>query len=219
MGENELSNGRAEASARVVAAQDLAEVSADDIDAFLDSLDPQPFSEEQVQRLLGRLVLGDVSTSRPPASQRPAGARFESKRTARAGARAYRLACEELENRLPPSVYGAALGASALDLRPTVATMPLGETVRLWQGRVVMEVQSSADAWTERQGIGLRGSSLSPAVTATAVSGVFASDDYRDDEDAAARPDDEAFAGHTWETIYSDTDCASFVVSELQLAG
>jgi hypothetical protein len=213
MGENELSSGRAEAMARVIAAQDLSEVATDDIDAFLDSLEPQPFSEEQVQRLLGRLVLVTGAASRAPASVVPARPRFESKRTARTGCRAYRLICEELENRLPPSVYGAAVGAPALDLRANVTAIPLGETVRLWQGRPAIEVH--CDAWGDQgwgRGFALRNSAPNNAVTTTAVNGVFASDDYQDHGDMA-------FAGHDWESIYNDTDCASFVSSELQLAG
>jgi hypothetical protein len=123
---------------RVLFSANLSEVTPAEIDAFLDTLEAEPFTEEQVERILGRLDLGGVC-DRIPSVERPR--RFPVRSLRRS--QGYRLSCEELENRLPPSSCSTTFAAE-LDFR--MAVLPVNATVRLWEAHAVMEVHGSADA-------------------------------------------------------------------------
>jgi hypothetical protein len=206
--EYEPNNVLAETIARVVAADDLADVCPDDIDTFLDTLEWEPFTDAQVQRICGRLTFGTrpgSSPTRPLANPRPPdrserGIDCRARRTRGTG---YRLACEELEARLPPSVYAGAADAPALDLGVTPATGALGQTVRLWQDGHVVQVQGRAEAhrgWREDPG------------EAAALSDAFAAG-------ASRSLDDDDPSGLPWESLFNEVDCPCEAACGLQLAG
>jgi len=198
MVDNELDGVLVERIARVMFAPDLAAIAPGDIDAFLNSLEAEPFTEEQVERILGRIGLGGSpggGPARPAAAERPG--RFANRRPGRQKSQGYRLSCEELENRLPPSVYGAALAGPGLDFGMTLAAVPASATVRLWEGRAMMEVQGSADPWESGQ----------------------APSWGRSPYDATGASGGDAAAGVAWEALFCDMDGSCPVPCELQLAG
>ena len=223
MVDNERNGMLAETIARVLAAEDLAALAPGDLDLFLGTLAAEPFTEEQVQRILGRLDLGEAAVAgpaRPLANPRPS-----ERRAARSRAAGYRLACEELETRLPPSVCGAAFEGPGLEAVLVLATVPLGETVQLWLGEQVVEVNDGLETaatrpapWWRRGGRG-QDADGEGSVTATALNGVFASDDYPDSGAAAGFAAAEVQDRLPWESLFSDGDCLSMTAGELQLAG
>jgi hypothetical protein len=140
---------------RVVFAADLADVMPAEIDAFLDTLEVEPFTDEQVERILGRLDLGGVCERTPTVeSIRRLPARRSLRRT-----QGYRLSCEELENRLPPSSCSTTFAAE-LDFR--MAVLPVNATVRQWEARPLMEIHGSADAAEEASAHAWDGSTGAP---------------------------------------------------------
>jgi hypothetical protein len=206
--EYEPNNVLAETIARVVAADDLADVFPEDIDTFLDTLECEPFTDAQVQRICGRLTLGTLpgsSPTRPLANPRPLDRteRGIDRRARRARGTGYRLACEELETRLPPSVYAATGDAPALELSVTSATEALGQTVRLWHGGHLTEVQGRAEVhlgWREDPG------------EAAALSDAFAAG-------ASRSLGDDGASGLPWESLFGEMDCPCEAACALQLAG
>jgi len=206
MVDNELDGLLVERIARVRFAVDLADVASADIDAFLDHLEVEPFSDEQVERILGRIGLESPACSRP-ADDGP-GKRsdfFSGRRTGRSKSPCYRLSCEELENRLPPSVYGAAAAGAGLDFGMTLAVVPASATVRLWEARHVMEVQGSATP-------------LAASRSGDSAPGWEHGEEYSL-SDHADLPNGNSAAGVSWEALFSELDCSSSVACELQLAG
>jgi hypothetical protein len=211
MVDNELDGVLAARIARVTYAADLSEVASQDIDAFLDALEVDPFTDEQLDRILGRIGLSAPvggSPVRPEAGERRG--RFPGRRTARSPS-GYRLSCEELENRLPPSVYGAALGGPGLHVGMTLATLPPGATVHLWETRHVMEVHGSANPWEE----GRPPARL--AALGTALHGAFPTCEQSEDDDSD-NPSGDA-AGFSWEALFCEMDVSAPASCELQLAG
>jgi hypothetical protein len=186
MVDNELDGVLAARRDRVTFAVDLAEVAPADLDGFLNALEVEPFTDEQVERILGRIGLSGGDRFGP--TERPA--RFPNRRTPRKN-QGYRLNFEELENRLPPSVCGAALAGPGLEFGMSLATVAAGTTVHLWEARHVMEVQGSADAWENCQGSQWSGNA----------------------------PGGDAAAGVSWEMLFNEMDGACPAAFELQLAG
>jgi hypothetical protein len=150
MVEKEMDAVLAARIARVMYTADLSDLAPVDIDTFLDTLEVEPFSDEQVARILGRIGLNGPAG---PAPVRPHSAepprRLSNRRLPASRNVGYRLSCEELENRLPPSACGNALGASALEFGIPVKAVPAGATVRLWDAGQVMEVHGSPEAWED----------------------------------------------------------------------
>jgi len=198
MVDNELDGALVERIARVRLAVDLAAVSAEDIDAFLGHLEVEPFTDAQVERIFGRIALDGPARDGParPSSAERSG-RFPVRRSTRATSQGYRLSCEELENRLPPSVCGPAAAGAGLMFGMTLATVPASATVRLWEARHVMEVQGSAGSWQDSQGDPWSMRSH--------------------DDDGLGLPGGDAAAEVPWEALFSEMDCP--VSCELQLAG
>jgi hypothetical protein len=223
MAENERNEVFAETIARVIAAEDLATLTPGDIDFFLSTLAVEPFTEEQVQRILGRLDLGEVAgagPARPLANPRP-----RERRVPRSRAVGYRLSCEELETRLPPSVCGAAFDGPVLEAVLVLATVPLAESVQLWLGEQVVESHGGPDREASRpapwwrRGERDQDPEAEASATATALNGVFASDDYPDSGAAAGLAGIGPHEALPWESLFSDGDCLSTEAGELQLAG
>jgi hypothetical protein len=177
--------------ARVVFTADLSELASADIDTFLDTLEVEPFTDQQIARILGRLGLNGPAATNPARCSAEAPQRLPSRRLPSSRNVGYRLSCEELENRLPPSGCGNALTGSALEFGMPVTAVSAGATVRLWDDRQVMEIQGSADAWEENQ----------PSSW----------------DHGADLPNGEAAAGVSWDVLYGDLDYA--MAGELQLAG
>jgi hypothetical protein len=93
----------AEKAARVLVSVDLTDVSAEDIDVFLESVTAEPFSGEKIQRILGKAGLGRLrATARD--------CRGNLNRNGDAGRRNYRLDCEQLEKRMGPQPVHRSLG-------------------------------------------------------------------------------------------------------------
>jgi hypothetical protein len=218
--EYEPNNVLAETIARVVAVDDLADLLPEDIDVFLSSLEWEPFNDEQVQRICGRFMLSPPSPSipaRPLANPRPVDRteRGVDRRAQRTKASGYRLACEELENRLPPSVYSMAAGEPTLELSVTSPAEPPGQSVRLWQDSRVVQIQAAAESWDEAPGAWR----ASAGHTAAALSDVFAGGAYRLETDASGIPGDDSPPSAPWESVFSDMECPCEASCGLQLAG
>jgi hypothetical protein len=143
MVENDMDAVLAERVARVMFTADLSDLAAVDIDAFLDTLEVEPFSDEQVSRILGRLGLNGPSAADPVRPRSESPRRQPARRLGGNRNVGYRLSCEELENRLPPST----LGAASLELGMPMTAVPAGATVRLWDDGQVMEIHGSAGSW------------------------------------------------------------------------
>src|SRR5262245_20987623 len=101
MGNHQSNDLLADRITRVRVSVDLADVTPEDIDAFLDAVGGVPLAEGQVRRILARVPRGAVAAARP---RRDAAAR-------RPGCR---LDCEQLERRLTPSgLAGFPVGGDA----------------------------------------------------------------------------------------------------------
>jgi hypothetical protein len=104
---------------RVIAAVDLAEVPREDIDAFLGAIQPEPLSEETARRIYQQAS----RASGPDRDGKPAQGRNGARTSAQV--RNYRLTCEQLEDRLPPSAFLFSLGSRSFDsIRDSATALP-----------------------------------------------------------------------------------------------
>jgi hypothetical protein len=212
MGNDQANDLLAEKIARVLVSVDLADVASDDIDAFLDSVECEPFSEAKVQRILRRALPGGF---RAP--------RAREATPARAGRRAapYRLTCEQLERRLSPSVFVSPLGGRPLDAFPQAPTDLTVEVVRVEKrlGEPArLEFREHDRGWGEASPLDPVG--VRTALTQETLSSVFASQEYQ----SGSGFEDAGFAGEdmpiclAWN--YLDSQSAEACESApLQLAG
>jgi hypothetical protein len=216
----------AETIARVIYTKDLTELAPEDLDVFLNALQAEPFTEEQMRRILGRLALDQHQAGGRDGSRTTSvSGRAGTRRVARAKVQGYRLVCEELENRLPPSVYGASFGEPTLAIGVTWITGPSAETARLEVSVHIIEVVGQTDPGTSSVAAvrDLSGRhvfmSTNPDTIATALNGVFASEEYHGPADFAAGPDDHVDASLPWESVFSEMDCPCTVSCAMELAG
>src|SRR5262245_32561230 len=171
---------RAARALRVLASADLADVSPEDIDAFLDTVACPPLPEDAVVRILRAVRLGP---SRAGGSGRtpPGGGRGEpAPGRLRAGRLRRRLACEELEQRQLPSLLGPALDGPVGDPTPEPPASVLTFTVRVWhEGRAVEKrgaVEPTTELWTRS----ILVAAIDPAaLTTVTLNSVFASGAYQ----------------------------------------
>jgi hypothetical protein len=207
----------AEKIARVLVSVDLTDVSTEDIDAFLDAVDVEPFSDEKVQRILGKASLGRL---RGAARERRGGRNGNAAGpTASAGRRRFRLDCEQLERRMAPSLFASPWGARDLDGFSCPPSDWTVQSVRLRVDTAVGEMTGPGrrgpdSPWGD--GSPFEDGELQRSVSAEMLNSVFASRDYQADAGAAGEDFQTVLA---WNLLSSQSAAPDAEFAELQLAG
>jgi hypothetical protein len=159
----------AEKIKRVMAAVDLAEVSRDEIDSFLDAVEVEPFEEEMVRRILGKAAIH---------LRRPGKYSAETKGSARLTK--CRPSCEQLEDRLPPSAFSFALSVRSLEVVRSWAYEGQPENVAERASPSPIEIQAGEIAIVPGGEYGLAAATEPHAgLSAETFSSVFARSDYQ----------------------------------------
>jgi hypothetical protein len=163
--ENRFTDQVVEKVSRVLRADNLADLDPEDLDVFLATVDPEPFSEETVQRM--------VSKGRSPRGQNRTQPHPDWKGMSPRPKRKFRLTFEQLERRMLPS--GCSLvepSLSAPDSPPAL--------LRLWQEERTVYVDQGDSAFV-RPGYAYPGRGLA----AETVNLIFAHQELSNNRDAA----------------------------------
>jgi hypothetical protein len=211
---------------RVLVSIDLTDVTPTDIDAFLDAVDAEPFTEEKVRRLLGKSPLGRLRGAEnhgpEPTPGRGRNGRTRDAATRGSCRRIYRLSCEQLEGRITPSMVVSPWGGRGLESFTSPPTDWTGEAVRLRVDQSLDLGQAEAPAGDAHWGEDflLEVTEIRLALSATTLNSVFAGRDYQADSAIdGAVPSGEGVQDVLAWNLLSTQAVPGPEMAELQLAG